>query len=123
MAISLGPPRRDTQTAASGTEGSPHHAAELGANGTTRSTRRFTLTFAIAAFILVAAFLVALYLSSNRMDVAINTAPQAPETNTAPGPAGGSNGVTGSTTAPRPQQVAPGTGDAGTGGNTAPATP
>ena len=72
-----------------------------------RGSRSFTATFAIAAAVLLAAFLIALWLGSNRTDVA--TAP--------------AGDTTGSTTAPL-QQTAPGTGDAGTGAGTpAPASP
>lgn len=156
MAISPGSRRRDTRTAASGSEtpspltnmqepldepertvsrtsddndlnlnreGTHRHAGNLDTTYTARDGRNFTTTFVIAAIVLVAAFLVALYLGSNRSNVATNPAPQAPVAQTAPGAAGGSNDATGSTTTPRPQQTAPGTGDAGTAGGTTPAKP
>lgn len=94
--------------------------------GSTYATREgwsFTTTFAIAAIVLVAAFLVAFYLGSNRTNVATTPIPQAPVADSAPGTATGGNDATGSTTAPQPQRTAPGTGDAGTGGTTAPANP
>lgn len=89
-----------------------------------RGGRSFTATFAIAAVVLLAAFLIAMYLGSNRSDVATTTgttqAPVADSTTGAP-----ASDTTGSTTvAPsqQPQQTAPGTGDAG-GTTTAPANP
>jgi hypothetical protein len=86
--------------------------------------RGFTTTFAIVAAVLVAAFLVALYLGSDRMNQA--TAPvdsQAPVADSAPGT---TNDTTGSTTAPaEPQETAPApaTGTNTGGGTTAPANP
>lgn len=92
-----------------------------------RGSRSFTTTFAIAAVVLVAAFLIALWLGNNRSDVA--TAPPAnqPPLADSTQPGTGANDTTGST-API-QQTAPGTGDAGgtatgTGAGTpAPASP
>lgn len=93
---------------------------------TTREGRSFTATFAIAAVVLLVAFLIALYLGNSGSNVA--TAPSATTT----------GDQTGSTTTAPIQQTAPGTGDAGngtggttggnttggtTGGTTAPANP
>lgn len=83
---------------------------------TARTGRSFTSTFAIAAVVLLVAFLIAIYLGSNRNDVATTGGMQAPVADTDTGTTGD---TTGSTTAPS-QQTAPGTGDAG--GNTAGST-
>ena len=84
--------------------------------------RGLTTTFAIVAAVLVAAFLVALYLGSDRGNQA--TAPidtQAPVADTAPGTA---DDTTGSTTTPAaPQDAAPAEGTGTGGGSTAPANP
>ncbi|WP_421696067.1 hypothetical protein [Aestuariivirga sp.] len=116
-------PRNDENDLNLNQDGVTRRAGNLGRTetvGAERGGRSFTTTFAIAAVVLVAAFLIALWLSSNRTDVA--TAPAGTEApiadTTAPGTA---NDTTGSTTAPI-QQTAPGTGDAGTG-TTAPASP
>lgn len=89
---------------------------------TERGGRSFTATFAIVAVVLLAAFLIAMYLGNNRSDVATDTGGmQAPvaDSETATG-----DEATGSTTTP-PPQTAPGSGDAGSGntGTTAPANP
>lgn len=104
-------------------EGTHRRAGNLDTTYSTRNGRSFTTTFVIAAVVLLAAFLIALYLGSSRTNVATNPSPQAPVADTSPGTAGGTTDATGSTTAPKPQQTAPGTGDAGTGGTTAPANP
>lgn len=100
---------------------------------TSRNGRGFGSTFVIAAAVLVVAFLIALYLGSNRSNVATVPSAQPPVAETTPN--GTTGDQTGSTTAPSqqeapaPQQSAPGTGDAGgtgtgTGGSTtAPANP
>lgn len=84
--------------------------------------RGFTTTFAIVAAVLLAAFLVALYMGADRTNEA--TAPtttQAPVADSAPGTA---DDTTGSTTPAEPQNTAPETGNTGTGtGTTAPANP
>lgn len=91
-----------------------------------RADRGFTTTFAIAAIVLLGAFLVALYLGSRSSDVASNPDNQTPVTQNAPATGTGSTGTTtndatGSTTpAPAPSDstttVAP-------SNSTAPATP
>lgn len=113
-------------------DGVTRRAGNLGrtesASTAARGSRSFTTTFAIAAVVLVAAFLIALWLGNNRSDIA--TAPPAnqPPLADSTQPGTGASDTTGSTTAPV-QQTAPGTGDAGgattgTGtGTTAPATP
>lgn len=94
-----------------------------------RGGRSFTATFAIAAIVLLAAFLIAIYLGSNRSDVATTTGTtQAPVADSTTGTTNGTtpNDTTGSTTVAPSQQTAPGTSDAGdttTGGGTAPANP
>jgi hypothetical protein len=88
--------------------------------------RGFTTTFAIIAAVLVAAFLVALFLGADRTNEA--TAPidtQPPVAEIAPGTA---DDTTGSTSPAQPQDAAPATGGTGTGtgtggGTTAPANP
>ena len=90
------------------------------ASTTERSGRSFTATFAIAAVVLLAAFLIALYMGSNRSEVATTNGTQSPIADTTNN-GGTTNDATGSTTAPS-QQTAPGTGDAGTG-NTGTTTP
>jgi hypothetical protein len=91
--------------------------------GTVDRGRGFTTTFAIVAVVLLAAFLVALYLGSNGTNEA--TAPtgtQAPVAETSPATP---DETTGSTTPATPQD-APATGGSGTGtggGTTAPANP
>lgn len=106
----------------------------------TRSERRpdrgFTTTFAIAAIVLLGAFLVALYLGSRSSDVATNPDNQTPVTENAPATGTTTNDATGSTTpAPAPSDsttTAPatppansttGTGTNSTTGTTAPANP
>lgn len=105
--------------------GTHRAAGNLGRTGTPdRGRGGFTTTFAIIAAILVVAFLVALYMNSDRTNVA--TTPPAT-----------TNDTTGSTTpaeppATQPNNTAPATGDTGTGsgtgsgaggGTTAPANP
>lgn len=86
-----------------------------------RSGRSFTATFAIAAVVLLAAFLIALYIGSNHSDVATTNGTQSPIADTTNG--GPGSDTTGSTTTPS-QQTAPGTGDAGTiPGNSGTTTP
>lgn len=104
-------------------EGTHREAGNLRTTYSTRNGRSFTTTFVIAAIVLVAAFLVALYLGSTRTNVATNPTPQAPVADTSPNAPSTTNDATGSTTTPQPQQTAPGTGDAGSGGSTAPANP
>lgn len=104
-------------------EGTHRRTGNLGTAYSARDGRSFTTTFVIAAVVLVVAFIVALYLGNSRTNVATNPVPQAPVADTSPGTAGGSNDTTGSTTTPQQQQTAPGTGDAGTSGTTAPANP
>lgn len=89
----------------------------------TGRSRSFTTTLLIAAAVLLAAFLVAIYLGNNRSDIATGggdtQAPIADNEN------GAGSDATGSTTPP-PQQTAPGTGDADTTtgtGTTPPANP
>lgn len=107
-------------------------AADQPAATTAREGRSFTATFAIAAVVLLVAFLVAMYMGSNRSDVATTNGAQSPIADTTNGGATG-NDTTGSTTAPSQQsaptgqtapqqQTAPGTGDAG-GTTTPPANP
>jgi len=81
-----------------------------------RSGRSFTATFAIAAIVLLVAFLIALYLGSNRSNMATAPSTQAPVADTTTGTTN-NNDTTGSTTTPS-QQTAPGTGNAGSGGAT-----
>lgn len=109
------------------------------ASTTERGGRSFTATFAIAAVVLLAAFLIALYMGSNRSDVATTNGAQSPIADTTNN-GGAANDTTGSTTAPSQQtapaggttgnttpsqQTAPGTGDANstTGGTTGTTTP
>lgn len=67
-----------------------------------RADRGFTTTFAVAAIVLLGAFLVALYLGSRSSDVASTTGTQAPVTENAP-VTGTTNDATGSITpAPAP---------------------
>lgn len=153
MAITPGSRRQDTrlgsdeQQAPLGTRQDPTDPLErplprtgsesdlnLSRDGTTRRTgspasayaardgRSFTTTFVIAAIVLVAAFLIALYVGSSRTNVATNPV-NPPVAETVPSPAAPPSDATGSTTTP--QQTAPGTGDAGSGGTgtTAPANP
>ncbi len=102
-----------------------------------RPDRGFTTTFAVAAIVLLGAFLVALYLGSRSSDVASTTGTETPVTESAP-VTGTTNDATGSITpAPAPSDntttIAPSpatppantgntTGTTGTG-TTAPATP
>lgn len=74
-----------------------------------RTSRSFTSTFAIAAIVLLAAFLIAIYLGTNPSDIATTGGMQPPVADTQTGTSGD---TTGSTTAPS-QQTAPGTGNAG----------
>lgn len=91
----------------------------------TRRGRTFTTTLAIAAAILLAAFLVTLYIGSNRSKLATGTGgTQAPIADSTTGSATGGD-ATGSTTVPT-QKTAPGTGDVGgsnSGTTTLPANP
>lgn len=94
------------------TNGAGRSAGNLGRTGTTERGRSgFATTFAIVAAILVVAFLVALYVNSDRANVATT-----PST---------SSDTTGSTTPATPPATAPDTtGDTATGGSTtAPANP
>lgn len=91
-----------------------------GAPTTGRDGRSMTTTFAIAAVVLLAAILFALFLGNNRSDVATGTsgtpAPVA-DSVTTPG-----TDTTGSTTTP-PPQTSPGSDDAETGTTAPPANP
>lgn len=92
-----------------------------GASSSTTGTRgrSLTTTFAIAAVVLIAAFLFALFLNNNRSDLATNSGTPAPvaDSDTVP-----NTDTTGSTTTPPPQST-PGAGDTGTGTTTPPANP
>lgn len=115
--VNLPPGETVRRTGNLGTTASPR------ASTAERSGRSFTATFAIAAVVLLVAFLVALYLGNNRNEFATGTgSTQAPVANTDNGTTPGD--TTGSTTTP-PQQTAPGTGDANstTGGTTGATTP
>ena len=94
----------------------------LGVTGAERGGRGFTATFAIAAVVLIAAFLIALYIGNSYRDVATTNGTQSPIADTTNN--GTTNDTTGSTTTPS-QQTAPGTGDANntTGGTTGTTTP
>ena len=100
---------------------SDNNDVNISSSGTGRTTgnlgttpdraRGFGATFAIIAAVLVAAFLIALYLGNNRTNTA--SAPgttQAPVAETSPGT---SNDTTGSTTPTQPQQTAPAAGGSG----------
>jgi hypothetical protein len=78
-----------------------------------RPDRGFTTTFAIAAIVLLGAFLVALYLGSRTADVATNPDTQTPVTENAPvtGTGTTTNDATGSTTAAPPAGGTATTGD------------
>ena len=100
-------------------------AGNLGRTDTAAARGRgFTTTFAIVAAILVAAFLVALYLGSSRYNTATSPSDsQAPVADTTPGTAPGGD-TTGSTTPAEPQDNAPAGTGTGTGtGTTPPANP
>ena len=87
-----------------------------------RTDRSFTTTFAIAAVVLLLAFLVALYLGSRGVDTTTSTGTEAPVSETAPavpGNATGSTDTTGGTAAPGAAGTT-GTGTTGTSGATAP---
>lgn len=80
-------------------------ASSTAERGERRTDRGFTTTFAIAALVLLGAFLVALYLGSRTSDVAGNPGNQTPVTENAPatGTGAATNDATGSTTpAPAP---------------------
>lgn len=80
-------------------------ASNTAARSERRADRGFTTTFAIAAIVLLGAFLVALYLGSRSSDVASNPGNQTPVTENAPATGTGTttNDATGSTTpAPAP---------------------
>ena len=85
-----------------------------------RGGRSFTATFAIAAVVLLVAFLIALYLGNNSRDVATTGGNQSPIADTTNG--GNANDTTGSTTTP-PQQNAPAGGTTGGSNTTPPANP
>ncbi len=108
----------DVNLAGDGTRGTSYTSATT-SRGDTRS-RSFTTTFAIVAAVLVAAFLVALYLGSEgRNQATAPTGTQAPVADSAPGTA---DDTTGSTTPAQPPQD--GYTGTGTGGNTtAPVNP
>ena len=87
-----------------------------------RTDRSFTTTFAIAAVVLLLAFLVALYLGSRGVDTTTSTGTEAPISETAPAVPGsttGSTDTTGGTAAPGAAGTT-GTGTTGTSGATAP---
>lgn len=87
-----------------------------------RTDRSFTTTFAIAAVVLLLAFLVALYLGSRGVDTTTSTETEAPISETAPAVSGsttGSTDTTGGTAAPGAAGTT-GTGTTGTSGATAP---
>ena len=77
---------------------------------TARGGRSFITTIAIAAVVLLVAFLIALSLGNDRRETATGTGNQAPVADSNTGTSG--DDTTGSTTPPA-QQTAPGTGDAG----------
>lgn len=130
------PRRSDDNDLNLASDGTTRRAGNLGRTDTpgtaapARNSRSFTTTFVIAAIVLVAAFLIAMWIGNNRSDVATGPAStQAPVADTTT--PGTTSDTTGSTTAPAPQ-TAPGTGDAGgtgsttgtgSGAGTAPATP
>jgi len=115
--VNLPPGETVRRTGNLGTTNSPRAATSE------RAGRSFTSTFAIAAIVLVAAFLIALYMGNNRSDVATTTGSQSPISDTT-NSGTNSTDTTGSTTTPS-QQTAPGTGDASntTGGNAGTTTP
>lgn len=106
--------------------GTGRSAGNLGTTGRARDTGRgFTTTFAIIAAVLVVAFLIALYVGSDRRMNEASTGTQAPVAETTPT---APDDTTGSTTTPtQPQQTAPaegsGTGTGTGAGSTAPANP
>ncbi len=122
--LNLPPGETVRRTGNLGTASDP--AATTTTGRSARSGRSFTATFAIAAAVLLAAFLIAIYMGSNRSDIATTGGMQAPVADSATGTSGD---TTGSTTAPSQQQTAPGAGDAGgnatggTGTTTPPANP
>lgn len=105
--------------------GTGRTAGNLGTTGTAEQRRSgFTTIIAIVAVVLLAAFLVTLYLNTDRNNVATTPAEtQAPVAGSGPDTTGD---TTGSTTPPIPpapaQDTAPATGSTGSG-TTAPATP
>ena len=102
-------------------DGTRRTAGNLGTTGKRGRGRGFTTTFAIIAAVLVAAFLIALYLGSDRTNEA--TAPTTTPPPVAEAPAT-TDDTTGSTTTAPSQESAPATGTTGTGsGTTAPASP
>jgi hypothetical protein len=107
--VNLPPGETVRRTGNLGTTNSPRAATSE------RAGRSFTSTFAIAVIVLVAAFLIALYM--------VNTGSQSPISDTT-NSGTNSTDTTGSTTTPS-QQTAPGTGDASntTGGNAGTTTP
>lgn len=115
--VNLPPGETVRRTGAFGTANQPASTA--------RNGRSFGTTFAIAAVVLLVAFLVAMYLGNNRSDVATTNGTQSPIADTTNG--GNGSDTTGSTTTAPSQQTAPGTGDAGgsagTGTTTPPANP
>ena len=87
-----------------------------------RTDRSFTTTFAIAAVVMLLAFLVALYLGSRGVDTTTSTGTEAPISETAPAVPGtttGSTDTTGGTAAPGAAGTT-GTGTTDTSGATTP---
>jgi len=100
--------------------GNPSTAERPPSDTAARGGRSFVSTFAIAAVVLLVAFLIAFYMGTNRNDLATGTGtinPPVADSNSTTTP----DDATGSTTAPAPQ-TAPGTGDA-SGTTTPPANP
>lgn len=124
--VNLPPGETVRRTGNLGTVNTPGTSSTSSTSAARSGSRSFTATFAIAAVVLLAAFLIAIYLGSNRSDVATTGTTQAPVADSNTG-ASGSSDTTGSTTVAPSQQTAPGTGDAGgttTGGTaTPPANP
>lgn len=112
--VNLPPGETARRTGNPGTTGRPP------SDTAARGGRSFVNTFAIAAVVLLVAFLIAFYMGTNRNDLATGTGttnPPVADSNSTATP----DDATGSTTAPAPQ-TAPGAGDA-SGTTTPPANP